>query len=409
MVSNKSNKEATLLDTGILAVFGGVAVASLYPPFTAIGGLMAAAGGAGILYYFTTWSSFDKVFKNLHICKGSAYPIIKEIKETDISTIYRFTVPAGISIDDFDRNKKAIEMYLGREIDIKPIYKAVQIEVYDQEAQTRYDYEIIPCRGKVEIPIGYDRRGDIITCDLSTGQPHMLIAGETGSGKSTALRAIITNLLLTKDIKLHLIDLKCGAEFQIFGRCKNVISFGRTRSEAARILQAISQEVDRRYNLFYKHDCVDIKEYNKLIGGMGYEMLIVDEFADLHDDKQSIALLEEIAAKARACGIHLILCTQRPDHKILNGRIKANVSNVLGLKTMNDINSRIILDTDGLEALRGAGHGIFKRNEQTMIQCPYLSTERARELLRPLYVQRDEEQPPANGDINNFAFLEAIC
>ena len=98
--------------------------------------------------------------------------------------------------------------------------------------------------------------------------------------------------------------------------------------------------------------------------------------------------MEEIAAKARACGIHLIISTQRPDHIVLNGRIKANVTTILGLKTTNEANSRIIIDKDGLETLRGKGQGIFKKGSETLIQCPYLSVEKARELLHHTYVKR---------------------
>lgn len=389
MIANpKSNKEATVLDTSLMAIFGGIAVTALYPPYALIGYAMASCGAVGALSYLTTWSKFDKLFKNLGLCKGSAYPIKVGSQKTDVSTVYKFTLPAGLSLDDFERNRLAIRQHLGRDIDIKYTYKQIWIEVFEQEQQELYPYRLTHCKGLVEFPVGYDRRGSLITCDLSSGEPHMLIAGETGSGKSTVLRSIIINIILDKNIKLHLIDLKRGAEFQIFGRCSNVASFGRTKAEASRVLSDISLEVDRRYDLFFAHDVVDIKQYNKQIGGMGYEMLIIDEFADLHQDKDGISLLEEIAAKARACGIHIILSTQRPDHVVLNGRIKANVTTILGLKTANEINSRIILDESGLELLRGKGHGIFKRGKKTTIQCPYLSVEDAVTLLRPTYVNK---------------------
>lgn len=385
---NSSHKEATLLDTSLLAVAGGAIVTALYPPIALIGASMAWCGACGIGYYALSWSKFDRLWKNLNLCKGTAYPILDSKKKTDISEIYTFTLPSGLSIEDFDRCQTAISQYLGRDIEIKYTYKAVQIEVFNQAQKSIYEFEPIQCKGKVEFPVGYDRRGNIVKCDLSSGEPHMLIAGETGSGKSTVLRSIIANIILTKNIKLHLIDLKRGAEFQIFANCKNVVDFARTKAEAYQTLSDISREVDRRYDLFFKHDCVDIKEYNRKFGGMKYEMLIIDEFADLQQKKESIQLLEEIAAKARACGIHLIISTQRPDHIVLNGRIKANVTTILGLKTTNEANSRIIIDKDGLETLRGKGQGIFKKGSETLIQCPYLSVEKARELLQHTYVKR---------------------
>lgn len=390
LMPHKTVKEATLLDTSILAICGGAAVVAMYPPFAAIGGLMAASGVFGVGSFFATYSKFDRLWKNLNLGKNGSFPICTGKEQTEVSTIYTFTLPAGVSAADFDSKHDAIAQFVGRDISIKYTYKAITIEVFENAAKEVYDYEVTKCPGKVEIVIGYDRRGKLITADLSKGEPHLLIAGETGSGKSTTLRAIITNVLLTKKIKLHLIDLKRGAEFQIFSKCGNVESFARTKPEAKEILNAINKEVDRRYDLFFKHDCVDISEYNRKIGGMDYQMLIIDEFADLHSMKDAISLLEEIAAKARACGIHLIISTQRPDHIILNGRIKANVTTVLGLKTTNEANSRIIIDQPGLEDLRGKGQGLLKRGNMTLVQCPYLPTQRARELLRPLYVERVE-------------------
>lgn len=407
--SKKAPEEVTLVNTSILAIGAGVILNSVFPAFGLYSGLMILSGITGLAYHFKNRSRFDRLWKNLNLCKGAAYPVLKEKERTDTSVIYKFSVPAGLSIEDFDRHKSAISMFLGRDIDIRPGYKEVWIEVYNQNEKEVYPYEVTTCKGNLEIIIGYDRRGRLITCDLSKGEPHVLIAGETGSGKSTILRAIITNLILTGDVKLHLIDLKRGAEFQIFSRCKQVVNFGRTRSDAERILNEVSEEIDRRYDLFQAKDCVDIKEYNKRFGGMGYEVLIVDEFADLQSCMGSIALLEDICARARACGIHVIISTQRPDHRVLNGRIKANVTTVIGLKTTNEINSRIIIDDAGLESLRGRGQGIFRRGtHMTLVQCPYLSTEKARELLRPQYVEKKTELVKTNEDITDFDFLGAL-
>jgi len=405
-MDNKKSKTDNVLISSVWAIWGAAVIKAIYPPYYPTAAMFVLFGVAGIYMYFATYSKFNHLWKALDLGKDESYPICKGKKRTKNSIIYRFSLPAGLSIEDFERNKIAIEQFLGRDIDIKYTYKEIWIEVFDPNQPTEYDYNIIPCKGPVEFPIGYDRQGEIVTCDLSSGEPHMLIAGETGSGKSTALRAIITNIILTKNVKLHLIDLKCGAEFQIFAKCKNVESFARTRTEAEEVLSQISAEIDRRYDLFFQHDCVNIKEYNRKGYSMGYELVIIDEFADLQRNKWSISLVEEIAAKARACGIHLIISTQRPDSTILNGRIKANVTNVLGLKTTNEINSRIIIDHDGLEKLRGKGHGIFKRGNETEVQCPNLSAEMARELVRHTYVER----PPKvmQMEIENFDFLEAL-
>lgn len=389
-----SDKKTSLIETSLLAILGGAASSFLYPAYAVYGCGMAAMGVCGIAYTALTWSRFDKLWQVTGLCVGSAYPLKKGTKKTDISTIYTFSLPCGLSVQDFDKKKKVIEQHLGREIDIKYTYKEIQIEVFEQRSVTIQDYQPTIIKGNVPILIGYDRKGGLVSADLSDGEPHLLIAGETGSGKSTALRCIISNLVLHSDTTLHLIDLKRGAEFNVFAKSSKVSSFSRTKEDAENILEEINSEIDRRYDLFFDNDVADIKEYNRKFGRskLDYKVVIIDEFADLQSEKGSINILETIAAKARACGIHMIISTQRPDAKILNGRIKANVSSILGLKTMNDTNSRIIIDHNGLETLRGKGHGIFKRGVETELQCPYLSVVDCRELIKHTYIDKKKEK-----------------
>ncbi|MDD3395297.1 MAG: FtsK/SpoIIIE domain-containing protein [Anaerotignum sp.] len=389
-----SDKKTSLIETSLLAIVGGAASSFLYPAYALYGCGMAACGAGGIIYTALTWSRFDKLWQSTGLCVGSSYPLKKGAKKTDISTIYTFTLPCGLSVQDFDKKEKAIEQYLGREIDIKYTYKEIQIEVFEQRSATIQDYQPTIIKGNVPLLIGYDRKGNLVSADLSDGEPHLLIAGETGSGKSTSLRCIITNLILHSDTALHLIDLKRGAEFNVFAKSSKVKSFSRSKEEAEDVLADINTEIDRRYDLFFDGDVADIKEYNRKFSRskLDYQAVIIDEFADLQNEKGSIGTLETIAAKARACGIHMVISTQRPDAKVLNGRIKANVSSVLGLKTMNDINSRIIIDHNGLEALRGKGHGLFKRGPETELQCPYLSVAACRELIKHTYVDKTKEK-----------------
>jgi S-DNA-T family DNA segregation ATPase FtsK/SpoIIIE len=147
-------------------------------------------------------------------------------------------------------------------------------------------------------------------------------------------------------------------------------------------------ETDRRYSLFYENNVKDIHEYNKLKGviRLPYEVIIIDEYADLQHEKDCFGAIELLARKARACGIHLILSTQRPDANVLSGAIKCNISNIVGLKTLNSTNSSIILGQPGLELLPGKGRGIFKRaGVMTEFQAPLLTYEFCRELVSKLY------------------------
>lgn len=373
---------------------------------------LAIAGGC-TLYYLKTRSKLDDVFLNLGIGYNDRYPMKKSVRRTENSIIYTFRIPAGVCLKDFEDNKQAIENFLGHKVDIRYTYKAIEIEEFILPDKTFYEYEKVDKRGHVVIVIGYTRNGKLITCDLSHGEPHLLIAGETGSGKSTVLRSIIVNLLLTSNVQLHLVDLKNGTEFRMFEKCSNVISFARNTTMAITVLESLVHEVDRRYDLFYKYDVKDIDEYNSSFQErLNYEVLIMDEFADLQDNKKAKALIDELGRKARACGIYMILATQRPDSKVLDGNIKANVTNILGLKTLNATNSNIIIGEKGLEELRGKGHGIFKRGgKQDYIQAPFLDADKARSMIKHLYVkkERKEEESKSVDYIMDDSFLDELC
>jgi S-DNA-T family DNA segregation ATPase FtsK/SpoIIIE len=397
--------EPSLSGSSLLALGAGLLTLSIYPPAALYGFTVSMIGIIGLAYRLHTYSQFDVIFRNLKLGKEGAFPIKKRADKKDGYTLYEFTLPAGISTEDVERHKEAIQQRIGSEISISYGFKNILIRVYDDRMRHKYEYEPMYIDGSVSLPIGYGRTGKIITVNLSEGEPHLLIAGESGSGKSTILRAIITNLILTKKVDLFLIDLKRGAEFNLFRRCGKVKMFARTEKEALDLLRLASVEVDRRYDLFYEMDCKDIEQYNRAHEKLPYQVIVIDEFADLMHEKQSIRLLEGLSAKGRAAGMHIILSTQRPDAKVISSRIKANVPLVLGLKTNSDINSRIIIGESGLEQLRGAGHGILRHGVLDEVQCPFLSVERAQELLAP---HRVSITPSKTKDKSPFSVLEGL-
>jgi len=400
-----------LFGIGVCAAFGGAAAlmvapwASVLPAYGLI-----ASGAACMADSIAHMSKYDVVFKTLKLGKGDAYPLFKGRSKKEGYTLYEFTLPAGMTVDDFTNKQNAIEEYIGRPVEFAYGYKNLLVREYPHNERTLYDYEPQKLKGSVPLMLGYDRTGKLVSVDLASGEPHMYVAGETGSGKSTSLRAIIVNLILCNDIDLYLIDLKNGVEFNMFRNCGCVQGFARNEGEAYTMLTQILKEVERRYNLFAEADCENIISYNKHNAALRYQILIIDEYATLMYEKDSTAVLEQLAAKSRACGIHLLLSTQRPDAKVISGRIKANISNVLGLKTLDRTNSTIIIGHDGLERLRGAGHAIFKRGaDETTLQSPYLPVERAKELIAPFIAAKLKE--PHNGPqdaVDSFDFLDAL-
>jgi len=415
---SKKNNEMNLFNLGLSSLVLSGAGAFWLGSLTTGLGFLGIGTAAIAMHLFNSTDEFKKLWKNCGLYnKDEKYPLLKYSEEKPYGCDYIFKIPTGLSSDDFKKKQLAIEENLNSKVDIEYKDKNLIIKVYTNKLNT-LEFTEIKTQKTLEFPIGYSYNNLEKIC-LTNGSPHLLIAGETGSGKSTTLRGIITSLILNNNsnkLDIDLVDLKNGAEFNIFRKCNIVKNFCRTIEETEELLYKTIKEVDKRYDLFFKNNCVDIKEYNKKNrrNKLKYKVIVVDEFADLQNEKDSIKILESLAAKTRACGIHLIISTQRPDSKILNGRIKANIPVVLGLKTMNEVNSRIIIDHKGLETLRGKGNGILKFNgKETEIQSMNLTPDKARDLVSPYYVNKEIKKIKSKnkeelGKVDNFDFLRRL-
>ncbi|NLS37636.1 cell division protein FtsK [Fructobacillus tropaeoli] len=233
-------------------------------------------------------------------------------------------------------------------------------------------------QGLLTVPLGRDVTGNIVSVDLSA-MPHLLIAGSTGSGKSVGLNGIIVSLLLKakpSEVKLMMVDPKV-VELSIYNGIPHLLTpVVSDPRKAAKSLQKLVDEMENRYDLLAQFGKRNIGEYNAAVDDnnahaketgnaimtkLPYIVAVVDEFADLmatvgSEIEVSIARL---GAKARAAGIHMILATQRPDVKVINGTIKSNIPGRIAFRTASGIDSRTILDTNGAEKLLGRGDMIF--------------------------------------------------
>lgn len=215
-----------------------------------------------------------------------------------------------------------------------------------------------------ELPIilGRTHDGKDLVADI-TKMPHLLIAGTTGSGKSVLLHSIICSLIFNpkSNVKLALIDPK-NVEFTYYEDLKQlmypVINYA---DEAYTILSNLVEEMDRRFEIMSKRSAKNINEYNtKVSKKLPYIVLIIDEFADLMQmsKKEFQTKLSRLAQKSRACGIHIIIATQRPSADVVTGIIKANFPARISCRVTSAINSRVVLDRNGAEKLLGKGDAL---------------------------------------------------
>jgi S-DNA-T family DNA segregation ATPase FtsK/SpoIIIE len=227
--------------------------------------------------------------------------------------------------------------------------------------QKPFNQQTVTFMDGLQFVAGIQPDGIPLIVDL-THAPHTLMAGGTGSGKSVLIHSILRQLISRYSrelLNLVLIDPKC-AELVFYAGAPQLIQPIATDAESAsKLLDFVIGKMDERNALFSKHGCRDIARWNKKHPDklMPRILVVVDEFADiiLTDEYGFEDKVTRIAAKARSAGIHMILCTQRPDSKVVNGRIKANFSGRICLKVSNSLNSRIVIDEDGGEKLRGRG------------------------------------------------------
>ena len=217
---------------------------------------------------------------------------------------------------------------------------------------------------KTIVPIGQDAKGHNVYGDLAK-MPHMLVAGTTGSGKSVFLNGLITSLLMRNtpdDLQLFLIDPKM-VEFRRFSQL-HYVKYVTDTKKAINLLSKLCKEMDRRYAVMANAGCRDLDDYNKR--NPEYRLpklvLVIDEMADMMESsyKKSVeSNIVRLAQKARACGIHMVLATQRPTVKVISGQIKANIPCRVCLSVMSRVDSMVVLDQTGAENLQGHGDMLY--------------------------------------------------
>lgn len=213
------------------------------------------------------------------------------------------------------------------------------------------------------LAIGVSTTGEPVYIDLAK-TPHLLVAGSTGSGKSVALNGMLATLLCCKqptDMRLVLIDPK-RLEFRAFADIPHLLFPVVTESaRAVQVLKWLTQEMERRYALMAEVGVRNIGELAKTPERLPYIVVVIDELADLMmtAGKQVEESLARLAQMARACGIHLLVATQRPSVDVITGLIKVNFPSRIAFRVTSKVDSRTILDDVGAERLLGKGDLLF--------------------------------------------------
>ena len=224
---------------------------------------------------------------------------------------------------------------------------------------------------------------------LSSHEPHSLVAGATGSGKSVLIQAMILDIAATNSkelAQLILIDPKMGVDYAPLADLPHMRDeIVTTKEKAGEVLEALVQEMEDRYRAFAKARARDLPTYNAKVSAeerLPMVFLVHDEFADwMLDDAYKSAVgaaVQRLGVKARAAGIHLIFAAQRPDKDVMPMQLRENLGNRLILKVSSEATSKIALDRPGAELLLGRGHLAAKLNgEQGLVfaQAPFLSDQ----------------------------------
>lgn len=339
-----------------------------------------ATGGDSDAYLRETAKKLEQTLQNFNV----------NVMVTDVScgpavTRYELQPEQGVKVskivglaDDIKLNLAASDIRIEAPI---PGKAAVGIEVPNKEntaVMLRDLLESMEFRShpsKLAFAVGRDIGGKVVVADIAK-MPHVLIAGATGSGKSVCINTLIMSILYKAnpdEVKLIMIDPKV-VELKVYNGIPHLlIPVVTDPKKAAGALNWAVAEMTRRYQLFAEYNARDLKGYNEKVSSvqdiedenkpqkLPQIVIVVDELADLMmvapgEVEDAICRLAQLA---RACGIHLVVATQRPSVNVITGLIKANMPSRIAFSVSSGVDSRTIIDMNGAEKLLGKGDMLF--------------------------------------------------
>lgn len=325
---------------------------------------------------------------------------------TPNAALVRFQGSDRLRVEDIEAKQSALLTTHGlRLISISPLPGEIVVGVARPQRQTVSMWDVWARRALNRNAVGVNTSfvlglkeldGDILYLNLggpfaggTQHEPHTLIAGATGSGKSVLIQALLLDIAATNASRLtriHLIDPKMGVDYAAVERLPHLqggVVVDQTR--ATEVMEGLVAEMERRYDLFRQRGARDIRSYNEKVDKgeqLPWTFLVHDEFAEwmLSDDyKEAVtANVSRLGVKARAAGIHLIFAAQRPDANVMPMQLRDNLGNRLILKVASVGTSEIALGVKGAEQLLGLGHLAARLSGEPAIiyaQAPFLSDD----------------------------------
>lgn len=356
---------------------------------------------------------------------------------------YRYRIPQGRCFDDYLSKRRVIEAAINSrsvKVEVKDLRKlkfdrniisnikgiytrkltdrreveliddgVLKIRVYNEPLSENIEWTTDMVKtGSWAVPVGVNRDG-VVYHDFDKSK-HLIIAGVPGSGKSIIMKLITTVLTLQnpEHVSFTLIDLKGGPAFSRFKNMKQVNEVGINNEDALRLLKDVQVDMERVYqNVLVPKGFEDVKE----AGIKKRHFIVIDEAADLADEKEAVEILTDIVRKGRGSGHYVIYATQYPTVQTVASQIKRNIPCRLTYVLDSSIASNAVLDGPGAEKLPEIpGRGIYKNVKQTTIQSPYISNKSIEEFIAPFNIdkgglaQNEPKQKAPNQEARKHSF-----
>ena len=342
----------------------------------------------------------EKVFGDFNIQIS-----VVNVKLGPVVTLYEILPAAGIKINTIINLADDISRSMGvGAVRIAQIFgtQYLGVEVPNDQRESVTIKELLSNQNfkstthKIPICIGKDISGNIEVIDLSK-TPHLLVAGTTGSGKSVFINTLLASLLYKfspSQLRLILIDPKM-LELSVYNDIAHLLTPVVTEPKKAIIaLKWVCKEMERRYSMMNEEGTRNLEGYNqKASEKLPYIVVFIDEMADLMmtAGKEVEHYVQRLAQMARACGIHLVMATQRPSVDIITGSIKANFPSRVSFQVASKYDSRTVLGEIGAEQLLGNGDMLMTKNGANLIryQSAFISDNEVNKLI--LEIKRSQK------------------